>query len=177
MRVVKVLLTAVLILSGAALYAEDGSTYKNDTSGLAISAGYGYEFAGFGGQAAYYLKPSSIISVVPYVSGGYFYDSNESRPGYAFGSLFEFGDRHRFVLDFGYGLAAIEYKHRVITDETYDVRTLYGVTAAAGWELMTRKGLFIRLTIGATYYTDKPKDDSESRYTPTINAAIGYKFF
>jgi hypothetical protein len=153
--------------------AKDAAPTKNETSGLALGAGLGYQFAGFGGQLAYYLELGSALRIAPYAGGGVFPSEVGTKGGYAAGMMFSYGRRHRIVLDGGYGLAAVEGKKNVLTGEVIESRVVYGVTGALGYEYLADGGFFVRPTFGYTRFTG----DSDHEGTVTLNVALGYKLF
>ena len=149
---------------------------KNETSGLAIGGGVGYQVAGVGVELVYYLALSSSVRLAPYVGTGFFPSELGTHYGYAGGLMFSFGQKHRGVLDVGYGLAAVEGQKNLITGEVVTSQTVYGVTVAAGYEYLADGGFFVRPTVGVTIFTTETSF-IDKKTTPTLNIALGYKIF
>jgi hypothetical protein len=98
-----------------------------------------------------------------------------SKAGYAAGMMFSYGRRHRLVLDAGYGLAAVEGKKNLLTNEVIESHVIYGVTGALGYEYLADGGFFVRPTFGYTRFTTDT--DSGDKGSVTLNIALGYKIF
>ncbi len=153
-------------------------TPKSETSGLAIGAGLGYQYALLGGQLLYYIQiPETLFRVTPYAGGGYWPSTgdHDGKPGYSLGVMASFGGNHRVVLDLNYGLAAMEgYSSDGIEFVTH---TLYGITLALGYEYMSGGGFFVRPQFGGTYLTDAWTVVDESRLDVTLNIGLGFKIW
>jgi hypothetical protein len=149
---------------------------KNQTSGLAIGAGAGYQFAVLGAQLIYYIQLADSVRIAPYGGGGVWPSELGTFYGYAFGMMASFGGRHRGLIDVSYGLAGIEGVKNVLEDTVLESESLYGVTIAGGYEFMADGGFFVRPSAGVTILTTETRF-SDTKASPTFNIALGYKLF
>jgi hypothetical protein len=149
---------------------------KSQTSGLALGAGLGYQFAGVGAQLIYYVQLGDSARIAPYGGGGVFPSELKTVGGYALGMMASFGERHRGLVDVGYGLAGIEGIQGPFTDDLLESQLLYGVSIAGGYEFMADGGFFVRPSLGVTIYTTERRF-SDRTATGTFCIALGYKFF
>lgn len=155
----------------------DTSPPSSVTSGLAIGTGLGYQYAMIGAQLLYYQQLGASARLTPYAGGGVFpSEGDKNLPGFSVGTMLILGASHRFVLDLNYGLAAVEGIKELRTGKVIDSRTVYGVTAAGGYEYMADGGFFVRPSLGATYFTDEVSTTNK-KVVPTINIGLGYKFW
>lgn len=137
---------AASLLAGAAGAQDDvGRTDRAQTSGLAVGIGGGYESAGFGGHAVYYVQlPNERWRLAAHAGAGWF-----GRGAGSGGLMALFGRRHRMVIDVLVSPVAASGS----TGERTEI--FYGVGPLLGWEWMASYGLGIRATIGLAYqFTD-----------------------
>jgi hypothetical protein len=128
-----IVLVALLFCSRATAQEQPAST-----SGLALGAGVGFDNAGVGGHALYYLQTRSPRwRVAPHVGVGYF-----GRAAVSGGVLTAFGLQHRLVID----LLATPVAGEGETGKKMTV--YYGMALLLGWEWYSATGVGIRLTIG-----------------------------
>ncbi|MET0286468.1 MAG: hypothetical protein ABW352_18445 [Polyangiales bacterium] len=152
------LLSLLLVTSSAT--AQD----RAQTSGLGVGIGAGFENAGLGGHALYYLQTrNERWRVAPHLGVGYF-----GKAGVSGGVMALFGRRHRLVLDVLVSPAAGEGgSHRATT-------LYYGLSLLAGWEWMSMQGWALRSTIGVAY---RPKLDDEALFVAVNPLSLTYKFW
>jgi hypothetical protein len=136
---------------------------RAQTSGLAVGIGAGFENAGLGGHALYYLQTrNERWRVAPHVGVGYF-----GKVALSGGVMALFGRRHRLVLDLLVSPAAAEGG----TDRP--TRVYYGLSLLAGYEWMSFGGVALRSTLGLAY---RPIEDRELFLA--LNAlSISWKFW
>jgi len=155
---------------------ESTSPSKSQTSGFAVGAGIGYQFPVIGAELIYYVQLGDNIRIAPYAGAGIAPTTLGTLVGYAVGMMVIFGGRHRGLIDISYGLAAWEGKKDLATDTVLELRSVYGVTIAGGYEFMADGGFFVRPSAGATFLTSERRSLDED-VAPTFCVALGYKFF
>ena len=149
-----------------------GQSDLTRTSGLALSVGLGSQYPLLGAQLAYYLQiPEASFRLTPYASIGSQLCSG--CVGAAFGAMGSFGQQHRLVVDAFYGTVGSSWyslhgepRHELVT---------WGVGLAAGFEQMTRGGLFWRVEGGATFAFGPPIFPPKDRVGPALSLGVGYK--
>jgi hypothetical protein len=144
-----------------------------ETSGLAVSAGVGSQYALLGVQAAYYLQvPHSLLRATPYASVGVVLCP--SCLGAAFGVMGTWGRQHRLLLDAFYGTVGSSWFSLHGEERHYEVT--WGVCFQIGYEYMTPSGLFARTAAGVTYGFGPPISPPEERFGPALTVlGVGYK--
>lgn len=159
-----------------------------DRSGLGVSLGYGYQFAGLGGNLILYRR-SGRATVAPYAGGGYFpsVSVGGASTGGGFGAsgglMVALGGRHRVVFDANIGLAAYVGESEIVCEYDYyageevcetssNHYAVYGATLGAGYELMTDGGFVVRPTVGLTFPF---QDTLLGPVVPSLNLAFGLK--
>lgn len=159
---------------------------KTDTSGLALSVGYGHQYPFLGAQAAFYLQvPRSLFRVVPYVGGGLAVcgpgnaDDDQAPPcttGGVVGVMGSWGDKHRLVLNAFYGtILALSLNLHGTNLPTVSVE---GFGLAIGYEYMAFNGFFVRGDVGVSYHLLPPLLRNESRFGGALTLiGIGYKLW
>ena len=119
---------------------------RAQTSGPSLGVGVGFESAGFGGHALYYVQlPSERWRLAAHAGVGWI-----GRAAGSGGVMALFGRRHRFVID----LLLSPVAGRGATGERTEL--FYGIGPVLGWEWMARYGLAVRSTLGLAYqFTDR----------------------
>lgn len=174
----RTLVAACTLLAVPAIARAD----KGTTSGPALGIGLGYQSPVVGGQLDYYWLPEhSPVAFAAYFGSGWFPPvksgsvSSESAFGFAGGAFVFIGHRHRALLDVSYGLGGIEAL--IVGNTVIRQDTLYGVSAAAGYEFMSSSGFFVRAGFGVTYLFGDLFVPDEARVKPTVNLTLGFKIF
>jgi hypothetical protein len=156
-----VVLLAALVFTTSAAKAETQD--KALTSGLAVGVGAGFESAGLGAHAIYYLQlPNERWRLAAHAGVGFFL-----RPAASGGVMASFGRRHRLVLDLLVSPCAA-------ISNFGDPEVFYGVGALVGWEWMASYGLGVRTTVGAAY---RPELEDEPVNLALNLLSLDYKFW
>ena len=171
-----ILLAASLLSSVLAFAQEESLKTREATPGRAITAGYGYEYAGYGAALEYYTDSHFAllagVGYFPPVTMGVL----QTDPGYGFdfGIRGVFGRHHRFIADLEYGFAgeAVSLISGVRTSKAFN-----GITAAAGYQFVGGRGFMIQATLGATWLVGADQWINNLLGSPvvTFNVGIGYK--
>lgn len=176
------LIAAAFLVLGASAWAQQNprTTGREDTSGFAITGGYGYEYAGVGVAGEYYqeLGGASIglllgVGYFPAMSiGGV---TTDSSVGFGVGGRLAIGGSSRFVLDVQYGLAG---EAAMISGGTRITSSMWGVTGAVGYQFVGSGGFMLLGTIGYTSFVGAPLWTTflMGSGVVTLNLGLGYKF-
>jgi len=180
----RILLLGIFVL-GCLLGPRSGeatSEPRYETNGLAVVASYGYASAsGVGGDLVFYLNelPVSWLGLAFYVGGGYYLpirpDHDGARDfgqaGASGGLLILLGsDNHRIALDGGVGLIGTEARG-------ISMGIVYGINLGVGYEFLSDSGLILR-ALGGISVTGFPAHlPLLGPVAPTLNIAVGYKFW
>ena len=150
---------------------------KTQTSGLALSAGFGTDYVMLGVQAAYYLQiPASLFRVVPYASVGTLCHEGDCARGAVFGALGSWGKRHRVVVDAFYG-PVVAYSLSM-HGEPAVTKAYSGTGLALGYEYMAHSGFFVRGGIGGAYAFGPPIIAPGKLFHVALTlVGVGFKFW
>jgi hypothetical protein len=144
-------------------------TPRNETSGIALAVGLGYEYSGLGAQALYYIRtPGAPVFITPHAGVG-----SLGIIGFAAGVSAALGFRHRLIADLSYAMYGVKELslHGTLADE----RIVYGVNAGIGYEYMANSGFLIRALVGGSYPLDAYIDDDERVVFFTLGFGLGWK--
>jgi hypothetical protein len=142
----------------------------------------GYQSGFLGGQIDYYWLPAATrVGVNGYFGVGWIPPveartgaESASAIGYAVGAMGFLGRRHRGFVDANYGAAGLIA--RGIGTAAEMQRTVYGLTAAGGYEFAAMNGFLVRVSLGVSYALGDLWGEF-SRTVPTLNISLGYKIF
>jgi hypothetical protein len=165
---------APVAASSASAEGQPPRPARNTTSGLALTAGYGYQFAFQGVGAMYYLRLSSRrpVLLAPWAGFGADYGPDHFALGGAGGLTASYGVRDRMTLDLGAGVGGVESLG--LHGTRVDTRRLLGYFAAGGYERVAEGGAMFRGLIGAAY---RPEALLKDRLELSALLAIGWKLW
>jgi hypothetical protein len=148
------------------------------SSGLGFGVGVGSENVTIGGHVLYYLQlKEPRMRVAFHVGAGYLPNVAEDVPlwGITGGSFFGYGKRNRLVVGLIGG--TLDWLSFSPHGETLAARQLFGLGLSAGWELMTRRGFFVRGSVGPalTIVPEVPLAAREANAWFVFSTSIGYK--
>jgi hypothetical protein len=180
MRSHKYLWAVVVLLSlcTTVVWSQNARSSENKED-IALTAGYGYEYAGFGVALENYPVDSQFGLIL---GAGYFPPrdikgvSTDGTFGVGVGLRFVNGDQHRFIADVHFGLAgqaARETTTYIGTEKETD--TLWGWTFAGGYQYLGQNGFVFQASLGTTYLIGKQwAKDLVGDWVPTFNLGIGF---
>lgn len=169
---------AVWLQASSALGADAERPVRRTTSdGLALSIGFGTQYAFIGTQAGYFHQlGASLFRVAGYASLGYagpFDFEHTTKLGYCFGAVVSWGDKHRILLDADYGAIAFLAEEYL---DTYRSKVFHGPALQVGYEYMTYSGFFLRVELGVSYIVDPVRWASVNRFNPAGTfIGLGFK--
>jgi hypothetical protein len=154
---------------------------REATSGIAITGGYGYEYAGFGVAAEWYQHFESLnfglmlgVGYFPSLTFGTV--TTDAAVGFGVGARLAVGGEHRFIADLQYGFAGEAAR---VVGGSRETAAMWGATLAVGYQNVGRSGFLFQATVGGTWLVGALQwvTDLMGNPLPTINLGIGYKFF
>ncbi len=170
---------SVFLFNYDLILADEG---KHETSGLAITAGYGYEYSGIGIAAEYYISPNTGmlfgIGYFPPVDLGVV--STDGALGIGCGVRFASGTQHRFIGDIHFGFAGTAVRSIATPyGTTKESGTMWGPTLAGGYQFLHSKGFIFQISVGGTYLllAEDWVRSMMGNIILTATLGIGYKFF
>lgn len=177
-----VIAVLLVFLLGIAAPVSGQQASQESGPGTAITAGYGYEYSGYGVAIEWYFHDEGPDFGV-FAGIGYFPPvsilgvTTDGTIGGGVGVRTARGREHRFIADLQYGFAGQAVRETTtFTGTTRETATLLAPTAAIGYQLL-RRGLILNATIGVTwlYGADPWVIELMGEYLPTLNLGIGYK--
>jgi len=172
-----------LCLSGSRARAQEPALPdKALSSGLAVGTGVGSENVLFGGHALYYLqtqKPRWRVALHA-GAGTWAPVASPARDAWGVrgGAFLAYGKRHRLVL--GLSAGTIGWSTLTLHSTSVAALPLWGAGLAVGWEWMTRRGFYMRATLGPTFYVfpQQPLRDRRAELSFEGNLlSLGYKLW
>lgn len=145
-----------------------------ERSGLAVAAGIGSQFGGFGAHLAwYFVPPERDFALVPYAGGGLVAAGyGHAVWGPSVGLMAMYGALDRWILDITFGAIGVETL--TLWGEVIDVRPLYAITPSIGHESVYSSGIFLRAWLGVPIWIDAARGPLESTL-PLPGIGVGYK--
>jgi hypothetical protein len=139
--------------------ASESEVSTGDPWNIQLGIGLGQQYAGIGAGVSAYARVAQVWSLGAFASVGLSdVETCCSQWGYAAGALAAWGWQDRVALALSYGAVWSE-------GDTID----YGITVAAGYELLSRQGFWLRWLVGVAVVTDTERDA-----IPTINLGLGW---
>jgi hypothetical protein len=137
--------------AGAPRAEEAISRPRNETSGLAVSGGFGHPYGGFGAQVAYFVPIRRWAQVAPFAGLG---AVGTSWPfvGAATGVSGCFGYRNRLIVEGTLGFHRVE--ELSLHGSSIARQAAYAAVVAAGYERLVETGTLFRLTVGRAFPFD-----------------------
>jgi hypothetical protein len=185
MRMIKLLGFLMIFFTGVcfSILAQEEVTpeSREKTSGIALTAGYGYEYAGLGVAAEWYVSAENpkfglVLGVGYFPSMTIGTVATDPAVGIGAGARLAWGRNHRFIVDLQYGFAGEAARVSGGIRETAD---MYGITLGVGYQFLGRRGFVVHGGVGGTWIVGAQPwvTNLMGSLIPTLNIGIGYKYY
>jgi hypothetical protein len=157
-----------------------GRADRAASSGLGVGVGVGTENVLLGGHVIYYLQLSQPrLRVALHAGAGFLpeFDAGPRHWGMTGGAFLAFGKRNRLVVGLIGGTLAWETYY--LYGQELASRQVLGLGVCAGWELVTRRGFYVRGDVGPALMVERetPLEERNPGATVIISTSLGYKLW